>query len=116
MVSIIFTAFGGEIGIAGDTETPLDLLAFGRVESVQVFVVVVGMVPDGPWGLAGGVDEELVMVLGVVLSKPTVGEGSAFVLHATPVGRWDAIADTCRIRLRSCSGSIGRRRLIRLRG
>lgn len=68
---VFVAAFGGDVGWIGDAEAISDFLAFVRAQSVHVFVVVVGVVPDGSWRIFVGVDEELVMVSCVVLSDPS---------------------------------------------
>lgn len=70
---ILVTALGGDVVVAGDLEGVLYSPTLFGVKGVHVLVVVVRMMPDGSGRLTGGVDEELVLVVGVVLSDPTVG-------------------------------------------
>lgn len=67
------------------------LLALFSRQTVQIFVVVVGVVPDGSGWFFGGVDEELVLVLRVVAANPTFWQWAALVFHGSAVGGRHAI-------------------------
>ena len=45
-LAVVFAAFGLDVGVAGDFEETLDPCSFGGGEAVEVFLVVVGVVPD----------------------------------------------------------------------
>lgn len=93
---VVVGALGFDVGVAGDAVDAFDLAALDRRERAHVLVVVVGVVPDGAGRVVGGVDEELVVELWVVLTDPAVGEGASFVFHgATALGR-DAVSGAVR--------------------
>ncbi len=50
------------------------------------------MMPDGAWRLGGCVDEELVGLLGIILSYPAGGQRPVFIFHTAAGSDWDAIA------------------------
>lgn len=59
----------------------LDAFTLGAAEGGEVLVVVVGVMPDGAWGLGERVDEELVVRFMVVVADPAVGEIARLVFH-----------------------------------
>ena len=67
---VVAAALGFDVCAAGGLVEGLDARTFLRAEGVHVFFVVVGVLPDGTGWVAVGVDEELVVDLTVVLSKP----------------------------------------------
>ena len=94
MVFVVCAAFGFDIGLTRVFMKCLDSCSLLRVQAAHVFVIVIGMLPDGAGWVAGGVDEVLVVLLFVVLAHPALGKGTSFVFHATTVLWRNAITDS----------------------
>lgn len=90
--SVVVTALRLDVREAMDALQTLDSLPFFGGEGLHEVVVVVGMVPDRAGRVGGGVDEELVVGLGVPLADPALGEGASGVLHAATLLGRNAIA------------------------
>ncbi len=69
-----------------------DGLTFWRWKTIEVGVVVIGVVPDGPVRGRHGVDEELVLRFRVKFADPAMRERAEFVFHATSGREGDTVA------------------------
>jgi hypothetical protein len=49
------------------------------------------MLPDGPGGFGGCVDEELVVCFVIILSGPAFWERTVLIFHRATIMRWDAV-------------------------
>lgn len=80
---VIICAFGFEVGVAGDSVQTFYFLTFIGWERREIFVVVVGMTPDGAGRRLSGVDEKLMVTFCVVLTDPARRKSARFVFHRT---------------------------------
>ena len=82
-IGFVVRRFIGYILFCGDAMERLDSCTLGRGERGEISGVVVGMVPDGTRGRGGSIDEELVVLLGIILSDPARRQFAMFVFHGT---------------------------------
>lgn len=68
----------------------LDALTLLARQAAEILFVVVGMRPDTPRWVGGGVYEELMRVLGIEGADPAFGERTVLVFHAAAVVGGDA--------------------------
>ena len=69
----------------------LESFALFAAQRLDYFGDIEGVLPIRPGRVFFGVDEELVVLLGIVLSDPAVGEWSLKVFHRPASLGWDAI-------------------------
>jgi len=93
MMRVIIAAFCGYVGFAGDGFQTLYSLSFLGVETIQVGLIIVRMVPDGCWRIDCCVYKELMVVLWIICPYPALWQRPAFIFHTATRKRWDAITD-----------------------
>lgn len=88
----VVAAFGSDICQADALREPVQVRAFALGETVEVFLVVEWMMPDRSRRVLSRVDEELVVVLGIIATHPALWELAMFIFHRPTVLWWNAIA------------------------